>query len=140
MSVLTLTVYGRPQPQGSARAFIPKGWKRAVVTSDNASLKPWRQRVSGAAYAVIPSTQAVPVFGAHIPVEITLRFFFTKPKSAKKRPGMTTKPDADKLIRACLDSLTGIMFHDDAQVIEIHTRKMYGGPERCEIEVREAIA
>ena len=33
--VIQFTVYGRPEPQGSTRAFIPKGWKRATVTSDN---------------------------------------------------------------------------------------------------------
>ena len=43
------TVHGTPQPQGSAKAFIPKGWKRAIITSDNRSLKPWRQDVSAMA-------------------------------------------------------------------------------------------
>jgi len=38
MKVLTFQVYGEAQPQGSAKAFIPKGWKRPILTSDNAQL------------------------------------------------------------------------------------------------------
>jgi Holliday junction resolvase RusA-like endonuclease len=38
---------------------------------------------------------------------------------------MTTKPDADKLLRGCTDPLTGVLWKDDAQVIEAVVRKTY---------------
>lgn len=111
-----------------------------AITSDNKKLKPWRQELAASAMQIAEG-HALPVFGDSIPVEITLNFYFSRPKSAteKKRPAMTVKPDADKLVRSVLDSLKGILIHDDAQVIEIHVRKHYGGPERCEIELCEAI-
>lgn len=138
--VLSLTVAGTPRPQGSMRAFWKPGMQRPVVTSDNKKLKPWRQELAAMAMEAADG-RTLPVFGDSVPVEITLRFYFSRPKSAslQKRPGMTVKPDADKLLRAVLDSLKGILVHDDAQVIEIHVRKMYGGPERVEIELQEAI-
>ncbi len=40
-AAVKFTVYGRPVPQGSTRSFIPKGWTRAVITTDNKKLKPW---------------------------------------------------------------------------------------------------
>ena len=138
--VISFCVYGTPRPQGSMRAFWRPGMQRPAITSDNKKLKPWRQELAATAMEHAQG-RSLPLFGDSVPVEVTLRFYFSRPKSAstKSRPGMTVKPDADKLLRAVLDSIKGILVHDDAQVIEIHVRKMYGGPERCEIEMREAI-
>ena len=44
-----------------------------------------------------------------------------KPKSDHH----TTAPDLDKLTRAVLDALTGVLYLDDKQVIELHARKQY---------------
>ncbi len=41
--MIEFTVYGVPIPQGSTKAFVPKGWTRPVVTHDSARTKPWRQ-------------------------------------------------------------------------------------------------
>ncbi len=38
------------------------------------------------------------------------------------------RPDLDKLCRACLDSLTGIVWRDDAQVVRLEASKDYGAP------------
>lgn len=129
-----LTVYGTPRPQGSTKAFIPKNWKRAIITTDNKKLKPWRQEVTGAAAAL-----NVVAFGEHVPLAIRLNFYFDRPASvsAKKRPAMTVKPDGDKLVRAVFDSLKGVLYHDDAQIVDHRSRKYYGGPERVEIELWE---
>ena len=133
---VSFTVLGHPQPQGSARAFVPKGWTRAVVTSDNSKLKPWRQDVS--AHAMEARAKAgyeEPTLQA---VSVVVTFFFDRPKSASKKVvHKTTKPDVDKLARGILDSLTGIVFKDDSQVIEISCRKHFGCPERAEIWVGE---
>jgi Holliday junction resolvase RusA-like endonuclease len=47
----------------------------------------------------------------------------------------TTKPDSLKLARGAEDSLTGIIYRDDAQVIDLNVKKRYGSPARVEIEV-----
>ena len=38
------------------------------------------------------------------------------------------RPDIDKHCRACLDSLTGIVWRDDAQVVRLEASKDYGIP------------
>lgn len=53
-----------------------------------------------------------------------------------KRP-MTKRPDVDKLGRAVLDALTGIVWRDDCQVIGLQLVKGYGRDSRVEVMVEE---
>lgn len=131
---IEFTVYGTPRPQGSTRAFFRPGMKHPVITTDNKKLKPWRQQISDTAISL-----AAQMFDRETPVEVTMNFYFTKPVSAKKRRAMTVKPDGDKLVRAIFDAITGVLIEDDAQIVEFHARKHYGGPERVVVQVREAI-
>lgn len=127
----SFTVFGHPQPQGSSRAFFVKSLGRSVITTTNTKLKPWRQQVSETAMT-LPDVKP---FGNDSPVKMTLDFYFARPKSAKKRPGMTVKPDVDKLTRAIFDALKGIVLHDDSQVVSVTANKHYGDPERVDILV-----
>lgn len=135
--MIKITVFGRPEPQGSARAFTPKGWKRPVITSDNPKLKSFRQEVSKAALVARQEAGFADVlFGKHEPVCVVFRFFFARPESVpKKRRRHVVKPDLSKLVRCVEDSLSGIIFHDDAQIVSIATEKCYGSPERAELAV-----
>ena len=130
MNKTSFTVFGHPEPQGSTRAFIPKGWNWPVITTANAKMKPWRQQISGAA-----ADLRAPVLEG--PVRLLMQFFLAKPKSTK-RASPHVKPDIDKLARAVSDALTGILFCDDAQVVLLVASKHYGLPERVEIEVGNA--
>jgi Holliday junction resolvase RusA-like endonuclease len=131
---IRFTVYGTPQPQGSSRAFVPKGWTRAIITSDNKKLKPWRQEIAGVALNAMRESKIGLLEG--VPIAILAEFFFDKPKSAKKSVlNKITKPDLDKLLRGLLDSLTGIIFKDDSQVVLCNIRKTFGSPSRVEVMV-----
>jgi crossover junction endodeoxyribonuclease RusA len=131
--MLNFTVFGTPQPQGSTRAFIPKGWNRPVLTSDNSKLKPWRQQVSGTAKSEMESRGLNLCIGA---VRLKAEFFFERPKSLKKAiMQKVTRPDVDKLLRALGDSLTGIVFKDDSQICECMVLKKFGTPSRVEVTV-----
>jgi crossover junction endodeoxyribonuclease RusA len=137
---IKFTVLGTPRPPGSMKAFINKFTGKAQVKSQIKGLASWRQDIAAQAMKAAsetPSPVFLPIFVAHVPVEVTLNFYFTKPKSSK-RIAMTTRPDGDKLLRSFCDSITGILVHDDAQIIEFHVRKHYGGPDRLEIEIQEA--
>ena len=125
------TVYGTPRPQGSMRAFIPRGAKFPVVTADNKKLKPWRNEVAGVAVSL-----DVQCIAAHIPVSVDIAFFFARPKSVK-RTAMTVKPDIDKLIRSVLDAITGILINDDSQVCSVLATKAYSSTERAVIRLTE---
>lgn len=132
--MICFTIYGIPQPQGSTRAFIPKGWSRPVITTDNKSLKPWRQDVSQTAQlemqkAGLSIVQNKPIF-------LCANFYFDRPKSLKKSiVQKITKPDLDKLFRALSDALTGIVFKDDSQIVASTVVKSFGAP-RMEVGVQ----
>ena len=136
MTTLSFTVHGEPIPQGSMRAFVIKGLNRAVITSANKRTKPWRQEVAGAALAAMDK-DLLDCAGKNVPFRLVVTFRFQKPKSVKKTVlEKVTKPDTDKLIRSILDALTGIVWTDDSQVVEILARKQFGMPG-AEIGIEE---
>lgn len=136
---LHFTVYGEAQPQGSARAFVPRGWQRPIITSDNPSLKLWRQLVAEAANQALGAMPAAERALLLEGVRLTIAFYLPRPKSLPKRAtAHTKKPDIDKLVRSCCDSLTNLVFRDDSQVCELVAMKHYareGEPPRVDIIV-----
>jgi Holliday junction resolvase RusA-like endonuclease len=141
MTTVLFTVYGRPAPAGSKRAFIPKGGARPIVIDANANAKPWKQEVAKAALQV---TGGVLLSG---PCGLEATFFLARPKghfgtgrnsevvkaSSPAFPGVA--PDCTKLLRGLEDAMTGTVWRDDAQVVYQAASKRYGTPERCEVMV-----
>jgi Holliday junction resolvase RusA-like endonuclease len=127
---ISFTVYGKPEPQGSIRAFMVGGKPR--LTSDNAKLKPWRQQVALSALA----ERKGEVLQRDVPVVLEVLFCLDRPKSAAKRELPTVKPDLDKLMRAVKDALKGILYEDDSQVVTIEAHKCYSSPQRTEIRLK----
>jgi crossover junction endodeoxyribonuclease RusA len=113
VETLTFAVPGDPLPKGSAKAFVVQG--RARITSTTKGLKGWEQRVALAAPVGIQF---------HGAVVLRVHFHLTRPKSVKARDHVT-KPDLDKLTRAVGDALTGVLYADDKQIVELHVRKDY---------------
>ncbi len=110
-------VEGTPITKGSFN-FFRKG-NRVIVRPADKRLDGWEENIR------IAATEAVA--GAP-PSErgwtVRLKFFLRRPKTVK-RIDPTTKPDLDKLVRAVLDPLTGVVYNDDCQVVDIHARKYY---------------
>jgi len=133
---LEFEVFGHPEPQGSTRAFIPKGWARPIITSTNKNLKSWRQELAGAANKAVLDAP-----GNHFPIKkpravaLGVVFYFAPPQKCKDT-WKATRPDVDKLLRAIQDGLAGIVYDDDAQIASAYVQKIYGQPERAAIEVR----
>lgn len=135
---IAFTVYGMPVPQGSMKTFVPKNARRAIITSDNLKLKPWRQQVSETAIAVM-ACESVATVNRPGGVEVYVDFFFDRPVSVSKKVfHKTTKPDLDKLLRGILDALTGVAYEDDSQVVRSGQSKNFGSPARAEIRVVNA--
>jgi len=139
---LAFTVWGEAQPQGSAKAFVPKGWSRPIITSDNADLKSWRQLVAEAANRALGNRPTSELFLEG--VRLTIAFYLPRPKSLPKRQtAHTKKPDIDKLVRAICDALSQLVFRDDSQVCELVTAKHYaaeGQPPHVEVRVEATAA
>jgi len=59
-------------------------------------------------------------------VSLQVVYGFVRPKGRDRaRRDPCVRPDVDKLVRALLDALTGIAYHDDGQVVSLAVRKIY---------------
>jgi crossover junction endodeoxyribonuclease RusA len=134
---IVFVVYASPAPQGSMKAFVIRG--KARLTCDNKKTVPYRHCVTQAARRDLANRNICePMAGKHAPVVLDLEFHLARPESApKKRRVPSVKPDIDKLCRATLDALTGVLFVDDGQVVDLSARKVYAqGPEMVVIRAR----
>lgn len=142
MTRVVFTVYGKPEPAGSKRAFALRkagiATGKIAVVDDNPKGRSWKQEVAAAATAGMYEAGHTLVFTG--PLGIGVTFFVSRPKghfgtgrnadklkdSAPVYP--TTKPDATKLLRAVEDGMSGFVWRDDAQVVEQIVSKRYGDP------------
>jgi crossover junction endodeoxyribonuclease RusA len=144
MSTVTFEVKGIAQVKGNARAFVPKKWAdaahaagrapRAIVTLDHTKAKGWEQLVAEQA-------QTVRDFFAG-PVALAVTFYLPRPKTLPRYVSHHVRlPDLDKLLRCIGDALTGVLFDDDKQIVDVHARKVYAGADaapHATITVRDA--
>ena len=141
---ITFTVLGVPQTAGSKRAFVIKpkdGSKpRAIVTDDNKKGVSWKNEIATAARRAYRG----PLLDD--PLRVTFRFFRPRPKGhfksnqqlnakGEREHSPATKPDVLKLARCAEDALTGVLFRDDALIVEEFLFKAWGEPARLEVTV-----
>lgn len=118
-------VAGECVPKGSTKAFYIKKLGKVVTTNANPKTRDWQLRISMEAQAVLKEHPGWYSDDKSIGYEVKAEFRFTRPKSMPKRwKLMTKRPDLDKLVRIC-DSMTGIVFPDDSQIISFEAQKRY---------------
>lgn len=85
-------------------------------------------------------------FEKGIPLSLNISAYYTIPKSASmKRKRLmaegeirpTKKPDVDNVVKIIADSLNGIAYHDDAQIVDAEIHKFYSEIPRVEVEIQE---
>jgi Holliday junction resolvase RusA-like endonuclease len=131
-----LTVYGEPLPQGSKSARVIRG--RAILTEGFGDApkrrKLWREAVAEAAREWLKANGApAPLDGA---VSLSVTFYLPRPASAPKRVTLPfRKPDSSKLLRSVEDSLSGLLYVDDARIVEHHVRKRFAIDSAARAEI-----
>jgi len=146
-TLVEFTVSGNPRPKGSMRFGVSKHTGRVVP------IGPRRTRKDG---SKIPDylkiwTKEIQLIAAHSMdgapydgfVRVSAQFRYARPKDhyCTGRKSATLRPDApmypasryfadlDKLLRALLDAMTGIVWVDDSQVVEFgNVSKIFGDP------------
>lgn len=138
---LNFRVVGIPQTAGSKQGFFNKKLKRVMIVDANKRSKPWKALVSAAALEVAPRGDLY-----RGPLTVSMVFYLPRPKGHYGRRGLlpsapqypTGKPDVLKLARAVEDACTGILWHDDAQIVHEGLSKTYGDPPGIEVAVKDA--
>lgn len=141
--MIRFTVYGKPQPAGSKRAFPfrKRDGKLGVAVSDmNPNARDWKNAIASAARLAYGDG---PLLDG--PLRVAFVFTFARPKghfgsgsrsqtikgSAPKCPAV--KPDLLKVARGAEDALTGVIWRDDSQICAEHLVKFYGEPAQLEV-------
>ena len=125
MNSLTFVVYGLAAPQGSKRHM-----GNGILVESSKAVRPWRQDVKHAALACIPHD-----WDPSLPMALSIVFRFKRPQTHIGKKGLKPSApqhcttaragDVDKLLRSTFDSLTGVAFDDDRQVISVNASKRY---------------
>lgn len=152
---LEFVVLGVPAPKGSSRAMIAGGKAVNVLfgskVNELAQLS-WGNVVRHASVEAVARARGVDLvsgvqFG-EVALRLEIEFRMRRRKSDFKKDGVLkddvpkhhiVKPDLSKLIRSTEDSMTGIVFLDDAQIAELFVRKVYAlpGQEGARIRITE---
>jgi Holliday junction resolvase RusA-like endonuclease len=133
-----VSVFGAPVPKGRprlstinghARAFTPSKTRRYedLIRLEAGRVMEGRDQLQGPLSASVEVYVAIP------------KSFQTKRKLAQIEEGQirpTTKPDLDNYIK-CIDSLNGIVFHDDAQIVSLVSSKHYSKTPRLVVHISE---
>lgn len=136
-TIIQFTVYGEPVAQGRPRATTFGGRVRMYDPKKSSDYKD---------YVRLVASEHAPERLIEGPVTVVMRFFkpiptsFGKRKAAMAEAGMirpTNKPDLDNFIKSIKDSLSGIIWKDDSQIVDIQAGKWYGGRPRVEIAIQE---
>lgn len=81
-------------------------------------------------------TQSEPVMFQG-PICVALDFYLVRPASVskKKRPHPSARPDLDNMIKLATDAANGILWKDDAQIVTLLARKIYGDKASIKVSV-----
>lgn len=125
------------QPQGKARAKITR---HGAYTPEKTVLY---ENLIKMCYQY-----KTPNYYTEKPLHITIEAIFEPVKSASKvqRQAMlngliqpTKKPDIDNIAKVILDSLNGIAYKDDTQVISLTLNKKYGEVGKVKVKIEEVV-
>lgn len=131
-----------PMAQSRPR-FARRG--RGVVAYEKKEMKVWRAECSKLIKEAFETEKLI-----EGPLKIDATFYIQPPKYvfSKKRGKEKLeaeklfcgkKPDIDNYLKALLDSMTGIVFKDDGQVVECRARKLYSPKPRIEFVIKEIL-
>lgn len=117
----TLTIPGDPVAQGRPRSRIAGKVNLFVQTYDPPKSRSWKQDAAESLRAQWPRE---PLEGA---VQLIVDAYWRRPKAMKgaAKVPKATRPDAENVAKAIMDAAQGILYRDDAQVVELTMRKWY---------------
>ena len=125
--MIDIIFYGHPI--GKSRPRFGRTKQGAPVTYTPKQTKDYERDLASLAQVAMQGKTLI-----EGPVKITIDVFFTH----KTKTGWhTSRPDLDNIIKIVLDSLNGVVFKDDASVVQIIASKKYDqkDEERVEIQV-----
>ncbi|MBE3586550.1 MAG: RusA family crossover junction endodeoxyribonuclease [Thermoanaerobacter sp.] len=134
--MIHFTVYGHPVPKARARVVRTKNGKTVSYTPGRTA--DWENSIRAQALACRQEKLLNgPLDG---PLVVAMTFYLLRPKSRPKREKWPDRrPDLDNLVKSVKDALNGIIWTDDARIVDMRARKRYDSQPRVEIVVRKVV-
>lgn len=135
--MISITIPGTPVAQGRARATTIGGHAHMY---DPAKSRDYKNYIRTIALQVKPEKLLEGALRLEIDIYRDIPKSFSKKKRQQAIRGLlrpTTKPDASNYAKLAEDALTGIIWHDDSQIVELLVRKWYSENPQVLIEVME---
>lgn len=96
------------------------------VRQTGVAYTPAPTRNAEAAIRVLLMSQGAQLYDAGVPLVVEMIFMVTRPQSAPKSVLYPAKrPDLDQYIKLLLDAANGVLWRDDAQVVDLWARKAF---------------
>ena len=136
---LTFHVDINPVPKGRPRFSKVGGFMRSYTPKKTSD---YETKVRTQAQAVMTREPL------ETPLAVYLYFRLPIPRShSKKRQEACLsgserpikKPDIDNLAKSVLDGLTGVVWHDDSQIVSLHLTKVYARNPGIDLLIREEL-
>jgi len=135
--VVTFKVEGKPEGKGRPR-FARRG--NFVTTYTDNKTKTYENKIRDIAMVAMGASKPLTTpLEAFIYISYPVPASYSKSRTKNCLEGLerpTKKPDIDNVIKAFLDSMNGIIYVDDTQVVELHSTKVYGEPY-VEVMIKE---
>ena len=135
--VVTFKVDGKPEGKGRPR-FARRG--NFVTTYTDNKTKTYENKIRDIAMVAMGASKPLTTpLEAFIYISYPIPASYSKSRTKDCLTGLerpTKKPDIDNVIKAFLDSMNGIIYVDDTQVVELHSTKVYGDPY-VEVMIKE---
>jgi Holliday junction resolvase RusA-like endonuclease len=133
---LSFVIPGEPQGKGRPRFTARNGFPRAITPEKTASYESLIKAMYWQEYGNLKLETG--------PVSMVIRAYYGIPPSASKRRKAAMiageirpckKPDVDNVVKVVADSLNGVAYRDDTQIVWLHCEKWYSEKPRVEVVI-----
>lgn len=111
----------------------PKTTQTGSVVRAGGRVFPVRRHMEWSNRIALAAQGQRPVALLEGPLTVSLFFFRARPKTRRRDRYPLTRPDLENCAKGLLDVLQGIVFVNDAQVVELRLAKAYADPAKAEI-------
>lgn len=139
--MITLVFYLEPVPKAAPRTTFGDGTVQ-TFNPDKTTIAMAFIKAEAISWANKNKVNTFPIYEARLPLLMSATFVKSRPKSLPKRVTRpAVKPDLDNYCKLLLDSLKGVIFDDDGQIVGIMLEKEFvqpGGMPYVEVSFWEA--
>ena len=138
MLQVNFTVPGQPRGKGRP-GFSRRG--NFVKTYTDAKTSSYEDQIRFYALQAMGSSEPLKTaLEAFIYVKLPVPQSYSKKRTEACLSGLERpckKPDLDNVVKSFMDGMNGIVYGDDAQVVEIHTTKVYAETAGVDVLIKE---